>query len=162
MTDTTTEIRMEARPFEPSWVDRFTDWVEQLPVPEWVIYGGLALALFLIQVFFLRLEGGRQSDALLPVMLFNALAIPYNLALVHLLDDQAVTALDSMSPTLAISAPEIDELRYRLSTMPSGPIFVIGLAMAIFLVVTERFGIVPVRYAALDAFACLQSRLSCD
>jgi hypothetical protein len=150
MADTTTNMKTRARPFKPSWADRFTNWVEQLPMPKWVFYGSLGLVLFLIQMLFLWLEGGLQSDALLPVIIFNALAILYSLALIHLLDNQAVTALDSMRPTLAITEPDFDDLQYKLSTMPSGPTFIVGLALVVLLVLTERLGIVPVRYAALD------------
>ena len=120
MADTTTEIRIETRPYKPSWVDRFTDWVERLPTREWVFYVGLGLVLILVQMLFLWLDGGLQFDALLPVILFNALAIPYSLALIHLLDNQAVTALNSMRPTLAITEPEFDDLQYKLSTRASG------------------------------------------
>jgi hypothetical protein len=101
-------------------------------------------------MLFLWLDGGLQFDVLLPVIIFNAFAIPNALALVHLLDHQAVTALDSMRPTLAITEPEFDDLRYRLSTMPSGPTFIVGLILVLLLILTERLGAVPVRYAALD------------
>ena len=29
-----------APPYAPSWLNRFTDWVERLPVPAWVFYLG--------------------------------------------------------------------------------------------------------------------------
>jgi hypothetical protein len=150
MTDATTETTMKTRPYKPSWIDRFTEWVERLPVQGWVFYGGLGLVLVLIQLLFLWLDGGLHLGTLLPVIIFNALAIPYSLALIQLLDNQAVTALNSMRPTLAITGPELDELQYRLSTMPSGPTYIVGLALMIFLILTERMGVVPVRYAALD------------
>jgi hypothetical protein len=150
MTDTTTEVRARARPYEPSWIDRFTDWVEQLPVPEWVFYGGLGLVLIAIQLLFLWWDGGLHLGTLLPVIVFNALAIPYSLALIHALDNQAVRALNAMRPTLAIAEPDLHELQYRLSTMPSRPTIMVGLGLMIFLLLTEGLGVVPVRYAALD------------
>lgn len=150
MADTTTDIRIKARPYKPSWIDRFTNWVGKLPVPEWVFYVGLGLGLIGIQMLFLWLDGGLQFDALLPVIIFNALAIPYGLALIHLLDNQAVTALNSMRPSLAITEPEFDDFQYKLSTMPSGPTFIAGLTTMVFLILSERMGAVPVRYAALD------------
>jgi hypothetical protein len=76
--------------------------------------------------------------------------IPYSLGLIHLLDNQAVTALDSMRPTLAIAEPEFDDFQYKLSTMRSRPAFIVGLTLVIFLILTERSGTVPARYAALD------------
>jgi hypothetical protein len=150
MADTTTETRTKARPYKPSWIDRFTNWVGRLPVRQWVFYAGLGLVLIGIQMLFLWLDGGLQFDALLPVILFNALAIPYSLALIHLLDNQALTALNSMRPTLAIAEPDFDNLQYKLSTMPSRPTFIVGLILVAMLILTERLGNVPVRYAALD------------
>ena len=146
MAKTTSEIGIEARPYKPSWIDRFTDWVEKLPVRKWIFY-----VLLLIQVVFLWLDGGLQFDVLLPVIIFNALLIPYLLALIHLLDNQAITALNSMKPALSIDEPEFDDFQYKLSTMPARATFIIGLTLMVSLVLSELVWIVPDRYAALDA-----------
>jgi hypothetical protein len=150
MADTKTEIGITARPYKPSWIDRFNNRVEQLPMREWVFYAGLGLALIAVHMLFLWLDGGLHSDALFPVIIYNALAIPYALALMHLLDHQAVTALNTMRPTVAITEPDFNLLQYRLSTMPSGATFIVGLAFVVFLILSERLGNVPVRYAVLD------------
>jgi hypothetical protein len=150
MVDTTTKIKIEARPYQPSWIDRFTLWVEKLPMREWLFYVGVGLVLILIQMLFLWLDGGLQFAALLPAVVFNALMIPYSLGLIHLLDNQGVTALNSMRPALAITDPEFDDLRYRLSTMRFRPTFIVGLTLVVLLILTERSGTEPARYAALD------------
>jgi hypothetical protein len=116
---------------------------------EWIFYVGVGIVLMLIQMLLLWLEGGMRFALLVPIIVFNAVMIPYSLALIHVLDNQAVAALDSMKPTLAIPEPQFDDLRYRLSTMRSRPPFVVGLALAVFLVLTEWTGTVPARYAAL-------------
>jgi hypothetical protein len=150
MADTTTETRTEARPYEPSWINRFTHWVDQLSVPGWVVYVGLGLALALVQILILWWEGGLKHTALLPVIVFNALVMPYILALVHLLDSQAVTALDVMRPTLTITDQEFDDLQCRLSTMPFRTTLGAAVILMAFLLLSEWLGSVPVRYAALD------------
>jgi hypothetical protein len=140
-----------ALPYKPSWIDRFTDWVEQLPVRGWVFYVGLGLTMILFQVLFLWLDGGlAQAEVLLPVMIFNAFLIAFGLALIHLLDNQAVAALESMRPVLDMTGPEFDDLRFRLSTLPSRPTLIVGLAMLAFLLLSEQLWVVPVRFAALE------------
>jgi hypothetical protein len=143
------EIR--ERPYKPSWIDRFTDWVEQLPVRGWVFYLGLGLALILFQVLFLWLEGGlAQAGVLLPVMIFNAFLIAFIPALIHLLDNQAVAALDSMRPVLDMTGAEFDEFQFRLSNLPARPTLIAGLAVLVFLILSEQLWPVPVRFAALE------------
>lgn len=139
------------RPYKPSWVDRFTDWVEKLPIPGWVFYVGLGLGLILIQALFLWLDGGLgAAEVLLPIIIFNGLSIPFLLALMHLLDDQAVTALDSMRPALEMTEPEYDKFSYLLSNMPSRPTLMAGLATLVSYVLTELLWIAPARFAALE------------
>jgi hypothetical protein len=138
------------RPYKPSWVDRFNDWVEQLAVRSWVFYGGLGLGLILVQVLLLWLEGGLdKAEVLLPLVIFDACLLALGLALMQLLDRQAVTALNSMRPTLEMTEPEFDDFEYRLSTMPSGPVLIAGLLTLGILIASERVWIEPARFAAL-------------
>lgn len=150
MADTTTDIKLEVRAYNPSWFDRFTDWVESLPVHGWVFYFGLGLLLNLIQMLFLWLDGGLLAEELLPIILFNGWLLPYVLALIHYLDDGAATALHSMRPTLDLSEPEFDQYEFRLTTMPFLPPLIAGLIMMVFVLVMERVSTLPVRYAALE------------
>lgn len=141
----------QERPYSPSWVDRFTDWVDKLPVRAWVFYAGLGAALVLCQVLFLWLEGGlAKAEVLLPVMIFNAFLISFGLALILLLDNQAVAALDSMRPVLEMTKSEFDDFQYRLSTLPSRPTLIAGLVMLVFLLLSEQLWVVPARFAALE------------
>ena len=57
MANTTTASSQE-RPYKPSWVDRFTDWVEQLPIPAWAFYVGLGLGLILGSAILAALHPG--------------------------------------------------------------------------------------------------------
>ncbi len=141
----------QERPYKPSWVDRFNHWVEKLPVREWVFYAGLGFGLILVQVLFLWLDGGlAKAEVLLPVIIYNALLVPFLLALIHILDNQAVTALNSMRPALDMTEAEFDEFRYKLSNMPSPPTLIAGLALLVFAILMERLWIAPARFAALE------------
>jgi hypothetical protein len=141
----------EERPYRFSWIDRFNNWVEKLPVPAWIFHVCLGLVLIMIQVLFLWLDGGlTEADVLLPVIVFNAFLIPFGLALIRFLDDQAVAALESMRSMLELSVSEFHEFRYKLSNMPSRATLITGLTVVIFLILTERLWITPVRFAALE------------
>jgi hypothetical protein len=138
------------RPFKPSWVDRFTDWVDRLPVPASAFYAGFAIGLILIQVLFLWLDRGlAAAEVLLPLVIFNALS-PYLLGLMHLLDKQAVTALESMRPTLEMTDAEFEGFQYALSSMPSRPTLVVGLALLVFYLLQAQLMPSPARFAALE------------
>jgi hypothetical protein len=120
-------------------------------MPGWVFYVGLGLGLILIQWLFLWLDSGlTEAEVLLPVIIFNALLIPFALALIRLLDDQAVAALDSMRSTLETTDSEFHGFRYKLSNMPSRPMLIAGLTMLVFAILMERLWIAPVRFAALE------------
>jgi hypothetical protein len=138
------------RPYKPSWIDRFNDWVEELPVGVWIFYALFAIALILVQLIFLWLDGALFAEGLLPIIIFNGLATPFLLALIYLLDKQAVIALDSMSSSLEMTELEFDEYRYKLSHMPSGAALIAGLALTIAVIAMEQLSAVPSRYAVLE------------
>ena len=136
--------------YKPSWIDRFTNWIAKLPISEWVFYAGLGLVLIFIQIIFLWVNGGLQAEVLLPVILFNGLAIPYLLVLIHYLDHQCVTALNAMRPSLVLTKPDFEKYLYKLSNMPAGMTLLAGLIMVAIAVLIEQMSISPIRYAALE------------
>ena len=144
-------VDSQAPPYKPSWVDRLSDWVNKLPIPAWVFYVGLGLGLLLIQLLFLWIEGGSfEAGVLLPVIIFNAVLSPFALALIYILDDQAVTALDSMRSVLEMTEQEFYRFRYGLSNMPPGTTLITGLVMVLFAILMEWLWIAPVRFAVLE------------
>jgi hypothetical protein len=150
MADTGVDSSLGTVPFRPSWVDRFTAWVEGLPLQAPLFYLGLGLGLVLLHMAFLWFEGGLRYDPLLPVVVFNAFAIPYLLGFIHLLDHEAVAALDTLRPALTLGAPEFVHHEFRLSHMPPVPPLIAGLILTAGTIVTESVAVVPLRYAALD------------
>lgn len=135
--------------YKASWIDLFINWVEKLPVRAWIFHVGLGLILILIQMLFLWLDGGLYAEELLPVIVFNGLAVPYLICLIHLLDRQAVTALNSMKTVLDLTESEFANYEYRLSNMPFLAPLIAGLAITIATILTPLVTIPPARYAAL-------------
>ena len=114
-------------------------------------HAGLGTGLILTQGLFLWLDDGlAAAEVLLPLIIFNALSTPFILVLIHLLDEQAVTALDSMRPALEMTWLEFDEFRYKLSNMPVRAPLIAGLVTLAFLLFTELLGLAPARFAALE------------
>jgi len=144
-------VKDKEQPYKPSWVDRFIAWVGRLPMPWWLFYVCLGLGLILIQVLFLWLDGGLvTADLLLPIILFNSLLNPFALALIYVLDHQAVVALDTMKPSLRMTEQEFSGFRYRLANMPAGAVLFTGLTLMVFAILMERLWIEPVRFTALE------------
>jgi len=149
MTNATT-ANSEERPYKPSWIDRFNNWVEVLPIQWWIFYIGFGFALILVQLLFLWLDGGLQARVLFPIIVFNGLATPFLFTLIHLFDNQAVTALNSMRPTLVMTEPDFDQFQYKLANMPVGPPLIAGVILVVVALLLDQFVIVPIRYAALE------------
>jgi hypothetical protein len=76
------------RLYKASWIDRFNNWVETLPVRAWIFHVVFGIVLILVQMLFLWLDRGLHAEELLPVIIFNGLATLFLLALIHLLDNQ--------------------------------------------------------------------------
>jgi len=146
----TTSVKSKARPYQPSWIDRFNTWVEKLPAQAWMFYVVFAFLVIGVQIFFLWLEGGQKYDELLPVIIFNGILTPFLLAVFHLLDNQAVSALNSMRPVLNTTELEFDQYGYKLSNMPFLQPLIAGLILLVIAILMERLWIVPLRYAALE------------
>ncbi len=120
-------------------------------MPAWVFYGILGSGLILIQMLFLWLDGGlARAQVLLPLIVFNGASIPFLLALIHLLDRQAVTALKVMRPTMEITEAEFDKYQYMLSNMPSLAALGAGVGLLGFYILTEQLGSAPARFTALE------------
>jgi hypothetical protein len=103
-----------------------------------------------IQVGFLWLESGSPADELLPVILFNGLAVPYLLALIWLLDRQALKSLAGMRPVLTMTREEFETCRIRIATMPFLAPLLAGLAMTAFTILLPLVASEPERYTALE------------
>ena len=146
----TTNASSNDRPYKSSWIDRFNDWVETLPVSVWIFHAVFGILLILVQLLFLWVEGGLPADELLPVIIFNGFAVPFLLALIHLLDSQALTAVNSMRPILDTTEPEFDDFEYRLSNMPALAPQIAGLSIMVLTILAPLVAIEPIRYAALE------------
>lgn len=119
------------RPYSPSWVDRFQDWLERLPIPTWL---SILLIYLLTALCF---NAGAWIDGVLPLgtlsadLTFNSLWGVTSLIFCILLDRASRQALDKFSVLVPNKKREIDLLRYKMTTIPSGVAWLLTGVMAV-------------------------------
>lgn len=116
------------RLYSPSWVDRLTEWVSQLPGSPWLYYVVLGLILFFMLLVLIWIEGGSPVQSTLILHTYHAGAIAFFLVLFHYLDKQANSALTSLRPALIVDKDEYQDIQYRITTLPAIPPVVASLA----------------------------------
>jgi hypothetical protein len=151
MDDKTPKRKRGVRPYAPSWIDRFTGWIERLPGPSWPYYLGLALVLFAAQAVTVWLEGAPYADAL-PVLGFLTGMIAFFLMLCHYLDARAGAALATLRRVLKADGDAYELLHYRVTTLPAFPTLLASLVLLGIPFLNEAIGGEPYRIPALDPF----------
>ena len=119
------------RPYSPSWIDRFTAWVDRLPGPSWLCYLVMWLTLLLLY------SAVKWWDRAYPIGMLNAIHLlltgtgVYVIALIHYLDRSAGAALAAFRPVLTVDAQRYAELHYRLTTLPPRPTWWVALLVGL-------------------------------
>lgn len=120
------------RPYAPSFVDRLTDWVRRLPVPSWLFYVAVGLALLLLNASIPWLDGSSPGLMLDWQMILAAGSFPYALALLHYLDNSAAEALADFRPAMNIDDRQFAELKYAFTTLPARPTVITAIVGALY------------------------------
>jgi hypothetical protein len=110
-------------------VNRLNAWVDRLPGPSWTYYAGLWLALSLVLVLALWIEGVYPVGSIFPVQVFIPGMIALFLGMIHNLDRRADMALTRLQPAIRASETESEQLRYRLVTLPAWSSLLVSLAV---------------------------------
>ncbi len=130
---------LSVRPYPPSWLHYLSRWVQRLPGPSWAYYLGLWLALVVIQVAVLWIEGVFAVGTLFPAQFFIPAMLVLMLGMVHQLDRRVNAALETLRPVLTFDENGYDLARYRLTTLPALPtllasVITIGIVLLLGLV----------------------------
>jgi hypothetical protein len=123
--------------YTPSWVDRFTDWVDRLPGPSWIYYLGIAISLIFIQTTVAWVESALPIGTFLPIHAFLAIVITFFLWLFYYLDERAGSALKTLRPVLLASDDEYQEMHYQLTTLPARQTLLAGFTILGLSILTE-------------------------
>lgn len=134
-------------PYPPSWMDRFTAWVDRLPGPAWAFYLALAIGVGLVESAIQWREGAYPAGTLNPMHVWTGGYFAYILGLMHYLDKSAASALASFRPLLVSDqttgrGSSKDEytyarLAYELTNLPPRPTLLATLAGASFAIVAH-------------------------
>ena len=115
-------------PYPPSWVDRFTDSLERLPVPWWLGYLLAGLLMEGIQIYILWSGGVFASFGAHLFQFYFPINYILALFVMHALDRRASTALERFRPALHPDGASEERLLYELTTLPARPTILAGLA----------------------------------
>jgi hypothetical protein len=114
-------------PYPPSFINRFMDFVERLPIPYWLTY----LLLFMLQSIILHVVA--WVDGWVPAFTFSPMIILFPLwlwgplAIVTYLDSISLEALSSFSPLMDIQPETMRRLKYEFTTMPARSVIISSL-----------------------------------
>lgn len=130
-TNTSESIQVEAnevQPYAPSFIDRFMNWVKQLPVPYWLTYLTLFILEGIVNHILSWIDGWLPAFTFSPILLLFPLWLWGSFAIITYLNSISLDALSSFRPLLDISDKTMRRLEYEFTTMPSrGVIFSAGL-----------------------------------
>lgn len=136
-TEATLEIgkaRIDELPLEypPSWIDRLVRWINQLPVPAFLLYSALLAFLWVLVNAARWLEGSSEIGSLDAPYAFAAFYPVWALASLHYLDLTAGHAFDYFRPALGKSPEEAKRLCYELTTIPMRDALLVALGGFLF------------------------------
>ena len=114
-------------PYPASWVDDLTDAIDRLPGPAWAFYLVLLAGVALLINGADWIAGQDPPGTFDPAQSGYAVYGVYMLALIHYLNREAGSKIESFRPALDIGAAEYERLRYEVTTLPARPGALAGL-----------------------------------
>lgn len=117
----------ESKPYPPSFLDRFMDFVQRQHVPYWLTY----LCFLVVEVALLHILA--WGDGWIPIYTFNPLVAIFPIwfwvpmTIMTYVDSVAVSALSSFRPLLDIDEEQYNRLKYEFTTMPPRGVFLSSL-----------------------------------
>jgi hypothetical protein len=117
----------EPRPYPPSFLDRFMDFVQRQRVPYWLTY----LCCLMLEVALLHilvwLDGWMPTFTFNPILAVFPIWLWIPMIIMTYVDSVSLSALSSFRPLLELDEEQYNFLKYELTTMPSRGVFFSGL-----------------------------------
>jgi hypothetical protein len=136
-------------PYRPSWVDRFSSWIEGFPGNRSYYYIILGLVLLAVQTGFYWYEVPVSTVNFIPGHLFLSAVIPFILAIIPAFDKWALSALQKYLPISTLEKDEQEYIEYQLSTLPALKTILASLLLLVIFLLLELVGSGPYQIEAL-------------
>lgn len=120
---------MPSPPYRASWVDRFIDVVDRLPIPTFVFYSVLGIVGAAMLHVAAWIDGALSTGQIDGVLVFSGAWVVVAIGLMHLLNRVAASSVERIRPLMSESTA--DDLRYRLTHMPARVVLALWLVAAV-------------------------------
>ena len=134
----------ETRPYAPSFLDRFMDFVQRLPSPYWLTYFVLFILQSIIAHTLAWIVGWLPAYTFSPILLIFPVWLWGPLAMMTHLNLVSLEALSSFSPLLDVEEERLNMLKYEFTIMPARSVVLSGVIWSIFYLILT--------YLAIKAF----------
>ena len=137
-------------PFPPSFVDRFTDWVDRLPIPWWFFYVLLAFVLSGVVGLALWRSGVYAAVGFHPMQVWLPTLAAYLLGLLHGLDRVAASAMQRFRPAFRGDDAEFAAAVYRITTLPARPTAIFTIVATVLTIPLGRYEMSQIQTGGLE------------
>jgi hypothetical protein len=132
-------------PYLPSWINRLHDGLERLPGAVWLFYLLLAVGLAVTHAAIKWRDGSYPVGTFYPFHVVVMVSGVWFLASIHYLNRAAKRALDRFRSAFQANQRTLEEVEYRLTTLPATPtrwVTVAGMLYGALVVIAVTRGVV--------------------
>jgi len=137
-------------PYPPSFVDRFTDWVDRLPILWWLFYVLLAVVLSGAVALALWQTGVYAAVGFHPMQVWLPSLGAYLLGLTHGLDRVAASAMRRFRPAFRGDEAAFATAVYRITTLPARPTLIFTIVSTALTIPLGRYEMSQIQTGGLE------------
>jgi hypothetical protein len=117
----------ETKPYAPSFLDNFMDYIEELPVPYWLTYFGFIVLESILFHVLSWVDGWLPAYTVSPILFLFPLWLWGPLAIITYLNSISLEALSGFAPLLDIQEESLRRLKNEFTTMPTQSVIISGV-----------------------------------
>jgi hypothetical protein len=137
-------------PYPPSFIDRFTDWVDRLPIAWWLFYVLLAAAWSGLVAVALWQAGVYAAVGFHPMQVWLPTLAAYLLGLIHGLDRVAAGAMQRFRPAFRGDEADFAAAVHRITTLPARPTLIFTIVSTALTIPLGRYEMSQIQTGGLE------------